>query len=224
MDMYNKMKDRGKTILEEVNRMSDLMETKTVEQEFSESSLSRIWSYTDEYDIAIITAHRSKNIFCVKYRENEVEGKKFTNKENKERNLDLLSVLISKGYGITKVKGSYIENFQTSRAIEVSEESFFVVNFNNDVDFFPTMIKLSKYFCQDSVILKSKGEDAILYGTNNSDYPGLDNKAHLGKYIGGVEGQFMTRVKNRPFVFKENYNVNSRHLISERANKILKSL
>jgi hypothetical protein len=122
--------------------------------------------------------------------------------------------------------GNYIENFNTESAVEVGEESFFVVNKNSDEDFFPTLIKLAKYFCQDSVLLKPKGEDAYLYGTNNSEFPGLGNTINLGSFKGGEEAEFHSRVgkSKRPFFFAEDFNVASRHLISTKAKKVLSQI
>jgi hypothetical protein len=209
------MKRNVDNILNEIERIDELMGNKSV---IEESSLSRVWSHSEKYDIAIVTAFRSKNINCLTGDNDEHE---FTKGENLERNKDLLAVLLQKGYGATKIKGSYIEHFETPQAIEVAENSFFVVNRNNDDQFFDTIIKLGKYFCQDSVLLKQLGEPAYLYGTNESDFPGLDSKVEVGQFKGAKEAEFMSRVKNRPFHFSENYNVNSRYIISQRANKII---
>jgi len=221
--MNEELRKRGQRLEEQINKISKLMEGKEV---ITETSLSRVWRHSEKYDISTITAFRKVNKDCLSVRDGEEEGHEYTKKENKERNTDLYSVLLGKGYGITKVKGSYIEGFETPTAVEVSEDTFFVVNVNGDTDFFETLIKLGKYFCQDSVLLKPKGEDAFLYGTNNSPFPGLDSKYSLGKFKGGEPSEFMTRVgKNlRPFQFAEDFNVNSRHIISQRAKKIIGQL
>ena len=72
-----------------------------------------------EHDSAILSAFRDE----------------FTKKENYERNRELKARLLERGYGVTKVAGSYIENFQTPKAMEVSEESFFVSNRKDDPQF-----------------------------------------------------------------------------------------
>jgi len=62
---------------------------------------------------------------------------------------------------------------------------------------------LAQKFCQDSVLLVPQGgEGAYLKGTNDS-YPGLGKSEKVGSFTGGKEGEFMTRVKGRPVVFKE---------------------
>ena len=45
-----------------------------------------------------------------------------------ERNRKLKAELLGRGYGVTRILGSYIENFETPKAVEVAEESFFVSN------------------------------------------------------------------------------------------------
>jgi hypothetical protein len=108
------------------------------------------------------------------------------------------------GYGVTQVDGSYIENFDDAdNRKEVSEESFFVVNLKDDPDFNNNIVKLGQKFCQDSVLLIPQGGDgAFLLGTNES-WPGLGEKDPVGRFEGGKEAEFMSRVRGRPFVFKE---------------------
>lgn len=214
---------RAEKVEQQMNRMLELMNTP--KKELNESSLSRVWRHSEEYDIATMSAFRNANVNCLTYNDVE-EGHEFSYKENKERNKDLLAALLQKGYGVTKIMGNYIENFETDEAVEVGEESFFIVNKNMDEDFFPTLIKLGKLFCQDSVLLKPKGEDAYLYGTNNSQFPGLDSTIPLGSFKGGKEAEFLSRVgkSKRPFFFAEDYNVNSRHIISTRAKKVLSQI
>ena len=108
-------------ILEEISRIDELIGNKQV---IEESSLSRVWRHSENNDIAIITAFRSKNFNCLK---GDNDGHEFSHEENIERNKDLLAVLYKKGYGVTKVKGAYKENFETPQEIEVHESSFFEI-------------------------------------------------------------------------------------------------
>ena len=125
---------------------------------------------------------------------------------NRRNNKDLSAYILSRGYGLKNVQGSYIENFGSldpeKIPREVKENSFFVVNLNNDPQFFDEIIDLGKRYCQDSVILVPKGGEAFLYGTNNT-YPGLDQKETVGKFMGGETGEFMSRIGGRPFIMKE---------------------
>lgn len=219
------IRTRAVELQEQVDRMHELIEaTSSDKGSLNESSLSRVWAQSEANDIAIISANRTENVNCVKIRAGETEGQRFTKEQNFERSKDLQALLLNKGYGITKVKGAYIENFKTPQAVTVSEDSFFVVNFNDEPDFFDNIIKYGKHFCQDSVCIKRKGQDAELYGTNHSSFPGLDNTVPLGKFKGGEEAEFMTKVNKRPFQFAESHNVSGRYLISKRAKAIEKEM
>lgn len=213
-------------VLDDIDRISELM-NEDVKQSLNEISLSRVWSYTKDYDIAIISASRKLNINCYEYKEsNDEEGKEFTKKENSERTKQLSSALLYLGYGVVDVLGDYIENFDSPNAASVTENSMLVINYKKDENFLSKMFKISRYFCQDSVLLKPLGEDAYLIGTNKSKYPGYEVKQPLGKYYGGAEGEFMTRVgKSRsPVVFKEDFQISSRYLMGISAKEVLKNI
>jgi len=85
-----------------------------------ESSLSRIWKHVTTHDSGTITAFRNRKE-CGK-------GEKIFKKENKHNNVLLKSKLLSMGYGVTEIKGVYIENFKTPDAIAVKETSYIVVD------------------------------------------------------------------------------------------------
>lgn len=186
----------------------------------NEAGLAKIRQDMLDFDTAFITAFRgdiNDKSMCVfippeepldekggKKRTRAVQGK--TAKTNRRNNKDLSAYILSRGYGLKNVQGSYIENFGSLDPAkiprEVKENSFFVVNLNNDPQFFDEIIDLGKRYCQDSVILVPKGGEAFLYGTNNT-YPGLDQKETVGKFMGGETGEFMSRIGGRPFVMKE---------------------
>ena len=180
----------------------------------NEAGLSKIRQDMTDYDTAFITAFRgdiNDKTMCVYIPPSEEElserdkmGKRGEN--NKRNNKELSAFLLSQGYGIKNVQGSYIENFGSidpeKIPREVKEASFFVTNLKDDPEFAEQIINLGKRFCQDSVIIVPKGEEGYLYGTNKT-YPGLDQKETVGKFMGGETGEFMSRVKSRPFVMKE---------------------
>lgn len=216
----DEIKKKGDKLWEEVDRVMDLIgKTSSIQ----ESSLSRVWKYTQGYDIAIISASRSVEKNCIK--PGKEEGHEFTPEENNERTQNLKALLISRGYGITSVDGTYIENFQTPQAVEVREDSFLVVNWNHDKDFVDKIFKLGRFFCQDSVLIKLKdNEDAHLLGTNNAEFPGLGNIVTLGKFSGGKETEFSSKIGNRPFTFMEDLNPMTRGAVSRNAKKLLEQL
>lgn len=164
----------------------------------NESSLSRIQQHIQEHDIATISAWRDKNENCLDKKDNT--GKIFTREENNERNSELYSAILKRKYGITHIRGVSQEGKEI-----VKENSYLVVNLNDDSEFINNIIKLGKYYCQDSVLLKEKDKnEAYLYGTNQFKIPGLDNTIRLGKFHPGMENEIMSKIHGRPFYFGEN--------------------
>ena len=155
----------------------------------TESSLSRVYGHIVEHDSAILTAFRNE----------------YSRKENYERNRELKAQLLSMGYGVTKVDGSYIENFETPQAIEVSEQSFFVSNRADDPAFFDSVESFGQRYEQDSVlIIPMGGKGAYLIGTREgNDFPPFGERITVGDLKMGREDEFMSKVKGRPIVFKE---------------------
>jgi hypothetical protein len=208
----------------EIERITELIETTDGNSFFmiNETSLSRIWSYTNNYDIAIVSASRNSAIDCLDgYNDQSKEyNEKYTKKENTERTRELKAYLLKMGYGVTDVMGTWIENFDTKNSVEVSESSLFVVNLNNDSDFFNKIKSVGVYYCQDAVLLKPIGEDAYLYGTNSA-WPRFGNVEPAGSFKGGVETQYMTKVnKNRAFTFMEDYGPTARYFIDKYSKNI----
>lgn len=165
----------------------------------NESGLSRIYKHIMEHDCVVITAFRDDTNDDSKCTDKAVIGG-----DNMERNRDLKATLLGLGYGVTKVDGSYIEDFETPLAKEVKENSLFCVNLNDDADFVERLASLGEKFCQDSIIVFPKGgEGAHLIGTNHAEFPGYGKKSMQGNLAMGQEAEFMTRIKNRPFTTKE---------------------
>ena len=174
----------------------------------NESSLSRLYRHMMDYDTAIITAFRndpSDELKCTDVSEvGAVEGENTTQQTNKRRNRVLKATLLSLKYGVTRVDGSYIEDFETPAAYEVAEESFFVVNLQDDPGFIDQISNLGEKFCQDAVLIVPRGaEGAYLFGTNNSEFPGHGQRIEAGDLSFGREKEFMTKVGNRPMAFTE---------------------
>ena len=162
-----------------------------------ESSLSRLWKHSREHDYGTITAFR--------YAPECGNGTPYTKKENLKRNKSLLAKLRSKGYGVTSIKGSYIENYGKATAREVGENSFFVADIQDKGRLKRDLLALGEEFEQDSVIYGDKSKAGILFGTSKCPdaYPGYGNKERQGGAIFGKEGEFMSRIHGRPFVFSE---------------------
>lgn len=160
----------------------------------NESSLSRIWDKVEKYTCGAITGYRNEQ----------------TNAENKQANKEILIYLKTKGYSITSVKGNYIENFGTSDAKEVGENSFFVANQKVEGDdggaLESVLKKLGLKYNQDSVlIVPVGGKGAYLLGTSKKDTaePAFNQKFVTGNAkFGQVAGKYLSRIKNREFAFE----------------------
>ena len=86
----------------------------------TESSISRVYQHILSHDTAFITAFRDNTKDTTKCMSNHSKTM-----DNLERNRQLKAVLLNKGYGVTKVDGTYVEDFGTDAAKEVKEDSFF---------------------------------------------------------------------------------------------------
>lgn len=168
--------------------------------------ISRIEKWVNSKDIAGISAFRFelKNVTSNTLLDKEVDKKelsRYTKKENLQRNIKLKSALLKLKYGITRIAGSFIEGGDS----EVQEESFIVVNLNDDPDFKNNIFKLSEYYNQDSFLYKPKDSDvAFLIGTNYDDYVGYKNEKLTGKFYKKVSAQFMSRLGPQGFAFSKN--------------------
>jgi hypothetical protein len=156
-----------------------------------ESSLSRMRQHMLDHDTGFITAFRG-----------EVGGETVTRKQNLKRNKQLRASLQSK-YNLTAVKGSYIENYGKANAKEVGENVFFVVDAKDSGSLKADLRKLGERFDQDSVLFIAKGaKDGVLIGTNREGWPGYSKTVKVGHPVFGKSGEFMTRVRGRPFVLE----------------------
>lgn len=173
-----------------------------------EASFNRLLHWIENYEIAMITAFRGRkeNILHPNLTKNDdkLEGDRYNRRENKERNRELAATLLRLGYGITKISGVYVENFGMPNSRLSEEESFLVVNKNDDADFYKNIFKLSEYYNQDCFCYKAKGDDiGYNVGTNGADYPGYGEESRNGKFVAGVKNEFMSRLKNNGFAFTD---------------------
>ena len=82
---------------------------KPFKEYLNESSLSRLWRHNEEHDAGALTAFR-KGADCG-------DGESYSKKENKQRNKSLLAKLKTKGYGVTKLHGSYPEGGKSVKGL-----------------------------------------------------------------------------------------------------------
>ena len=191
------------------DKLSEIITESIKNVVISESTISRVVNWINNYEIAMITAFRGKkeniqNLDKVKD-DNKSIGETYSHKENRERNRELAAVLYRMGYGVTKIKGVYIENFGMPQARLQDEESFLVVNLKDNPNFKKDMFKLSEYYNQDCFCYKAKDNNvAYNIGTNAADYPGYGQESRNGKFVVGVKNEFMSRLGNKGFAFTDN--------------------
>lgn len=157
--------------------------------ELNESGLTRLYKKMESYNVGMISAFRGDK----------------TKSQNKLNNLSLKAKLLSDGFDVTKIYGTYIENYGSENEQEVSEESFFVVETEKSPSVFEKLPQYGNIYDQDSVFLKPAGEKGYLLGTSDrSDaFPPKGDKVIVGSPVMGQEGEFFSKVKNRPFTMKE---------------------
>ena len=174
----------------------------------NESSLSRVWRHNEKHDAGALTAFRKgPNCGVCDSGLKEDEGVAcYTKKQNQQRNKSLLAKLKSKGYGVTKLHGTYPEGGKTVR-----EVSYFVVDLKNKGTLEKDLRKFGEQFEQDSILFVPKGAvqgeaKAELIGTNNCDNNwlgyGKREKFNKGK-LGYDSPIYTSRVNGRPFIFEE---------------------
>lgn len=162
----------------------------------NESSVSRILDHINAHDTGFISAWRDKKDCNT--------GESYTRAEKKEADKKLRVLLQNLGYSITRIHGSYVENFGTKIAKNVSEDSYFVVDLKDSGSLLDDLIKLGEAFEQDSILFIPKGgQGAKLYGTNHCEggFPGWGNTLDMGEIQGG-ESEFYSRVGSRAFKFE----------------------
>jgi hypothetical protein len=165
----------------------------------NESSLSRIWKQTSEHESGTISAFR--------FAEDCGNGNEFSTKENKARSSKLKAKLLKLGYGVTKIDGTYIENYNTPNAKEVKEEPFIVIDIKDSGNLKKDLITLGQKFDQDSVTFSLPSGEYFLISSNTcpEGYPGngkVGVEVKLGKPLFGKNGEFHSKVNGRPFVFE----------------------
>jgi hypothetical protein len=158
-----------------------------------ESSLARIHTALRNHSCGAVTAYRGN----------------LKRAENQQRNKALVIKLRAAGLSVTAVKGSYIENYESENAREVSEHAFFVSNItkpgNDGGELEQLLMALGHEFDQDSILSARCGEQAVLIGTSLREdaWPSMGERAIVGGFKGGKAAEFMSRIRNRPFTFGE---------------------
>ncbi len=158
------------------------------EPAYHRKSLSRLVDYINQYDCGSITAYR----------------RGYTHIENLQRDRSLLAKLAAMTYGITIVKGTYIENILSDNAKAVGEYLFFVVDVRKRKNLIKMLCDLGEEFEQDSILyIPEGGEKSYLIGTNINSFPGCGECKELPVIqSNNYNCEFLAHVAERPFCFK----------------------
>lgn len=190
-------------ILEDVRNFNSIVNgaNKTI----NESGVNRMLQWLNDCDCAFITAFR-KTFKDIRNRDKTYfgtngdwkEGKSFTHEENRQKNKIMVAELLQLGYGVTKMKGVYPE----SDEVDDSEESYLVVNRNNDKDFLENLKRLAEYYNHDSICYKAKGEKQChLIGTNDCGWTEYHVEGDGSDLHTGMASNYMSRLGNKAFTF-----------------------
>lgn len=156
----------------------------------NEAGLARIWDNTQKHHCGAISGYRGDN----------------KPSENKSNNRYIKAYLLTKGYGVTSIDGTYIENFKSENEVEVKEPSFFVVDLQDTGKLERELEVLGVRFDQDSIMSIPKGgKGAYLLGTSTRDdaFPSKGEKITVGSgKFGKTSGEFLSKIKGRNFAFE----------------------
>lgn len=165
----------------------------------NESTLSRVRQHMLEHDTAIISA--------------EFQGRDVRFKNNIKKNKQLRLQLNRMGYGVTHVRGHFLE---TSKKIDsetgkpkkklVKENFYVVVDLYDDDVLKRDVIKLGEKFDQDSVMFIPKmAKQALIIGTTHREdaFPEYHKTQKLKSLVFGKDDTFKTIIWGKPIVFNE---------------------
>lgn len=156
-----------------------------------ESSLSRLWKYYMNHPCGTISAFRHEN----------------TREENIKLTQSLKGLIDAHGYSYTLIKGYYKETDKNGKTHDVEEFSLFVVDEHDQgYTLLRSLLEFGKQFKQESITFALPGEDFYLYDTTKDLKHAVSTKKLLGHFSGGFKGNYAySKIRGRPFVFKEFY-------------------
>jgi hypothetical protein len=162
----------------------------------NEINLARMYQYTQEKSIGMISASRGKK---------DTETAEEAKRRNEFNTKALANDIRSAGFGFVPVAGYYIEDDGKGNKRPVAEKSFLIAaNPESTGKLKDFLFKAGKKYDQDSVLFKSYNSDtAVLLGTASGRYPGLGVEVVIGKWKANAIGDYYTKMKNhRSFTFE----------------------
>lgn len=148
---------------------------------FNESSLSRLYKHYKEHDSGTISGYRGEN----------------TKAENAENNKKLKNFLLANGYSVTQIQGTYEETDPKGNKKVVKEMSFIVIDINDTGKLKKILINAGKRFEQEAITFSEKGGDYYLIMCFT------EKESKLGSTMFGKDGKIISKISGRPFIFTE---------------------
>lgn len=193
----------------------------------NETTVNRLIKWLTTTDCGFITAFRTElkdiiNVDKTFFGQNGEwkPGHVFTHEENRQKNKDMVSKLMIKGYGVIKIKGVYPEGMTQ----ESSEESYMVFDNKNIGGLYNFLLELGEYYNQDSIYFKPQNSlTGYLIGTNAAEFPGYHQKGDESKFMVNTASNYMSRFKNSAFAFVTNdaiKNADKREAMNDIPNEI----
>lgn len=160
---------------------------KNSNKSFNESSLSRLYKHYLEHDSGTISGHRGEN----------------TKSQNQENNKKLKNYLLANGYSVTQIQGSYEETTKDGKKKIVKEMSFIVIDINDTGKLKKVLIAAGKRFGQEAITFSNKNGDYYLIMCDD------ESEIKLGKPMFGKNGEIISKISGRPFIFSESEEIDN---------------
>lgn len=170
----------------------------SIAQKHGTNSLNRLWELSKKHSIGTISAFNSVA---------DSGGVASTLAQNDKRSHQLKSKLLMQGYGVTLIKGIYIEHYGADNQHEAISDLYLVVDFNDSDNFKEHLIVLAKQFRQDHITYSQSTGDYYLiscYASRNSDdgKGEIVTEVKLSEPMFSDSGELHPKIDGRPFVFE----------------------
>lgn len=164
-------------------------------EDLRESSLSRLYQHYKEHDSGTISAYRGER----------------TKAENKENSKKLKNYLLSNGYSVTQIQGAYEETDEDGNKKLVKEMSYIVVDIKDKGSLKKVLVDAGRKFNQEAITFSEKGGDYYLIMCDSGE------EIKLGKPMFGKDGEIISKINGRPFIFTECEDID-RHTYNDTLN------
>lgn len=188
----------------------------------NETSLSRLNSFTDKYQVAFVTAFKSPAWIRDEYETDKRSTPREVLAINRDRNSELLRDIKGLGYNSFKVDGRYENKERKARTADLDdkssytdkEESFGIINPDSSEKgkgvFLQNVKDLGNKYNQESIlVVDAQTKQGTFYYLDSSGTPGTEEDA--GKVHFGKDSPFKSLVNGRPMYVESVSKLYDRH-------------